>query len=374
MYTSLALFGNCASVGAGPHFKPHAHDTRRSMNSTPTQTSTAPTVLILGANGRLGGAAVRGFADAGWAVVAQARRAPPALPHAARWISTALDDTRGLAAAAADARAVLYAVNQPYSQWASRALADATLGMDVAERLSATLLFPGNVYNFGSSMPQRLTPDTPHLPDTPKARIRCEIESALCERSERAMRCVVLRAGDFFGGGAGAWFDRVIVKSLDRGKLVYAGPPHHAHAWAYLPDLARAFVAVAQRCIELPMFATLHFEGHTLTGKELLDAIERAAVALGVAAPGSVRREALPWGFIRAFAWAVPAWREIVELAYLWQVPHALAAGPLNKVLGAFATTPLDAALHATLQSLREQGLIRVRGAGLARLTRPGDA
>ena len=38
-----------------------------------------------------------------------------------------------------------------------------------------------------------------------------------------------------------------IVKALAKGKLVYPGPLDRAHAWAYLPDLAQAFVAVTRK-------------------------------------------------------------------------------------------------------------------------------
>ena len=37
---------------------------------------TRPTVLVLGAAGRFGAAAVQAFAQAGWRVLAQQRRAP----------------------------------------------------------------------------------------------------------------------------------------------------------------------------------------------------------------------------------------------------------------------------------------------------------
>lgn len=311
-----------------------------------------PTVLILGANGRLGAAAVRAFASAGWCVLAQARRAPASLPAGARHLATPLTDTAALALAAAGARAVVYAINQPYPQWASEALPQARLGMDVAERLSATFMFPGNVYNFGANMPAQLKPDTPQTPSTQKGRIRVAIENEMRSRAAQGLRCVVIRAGDFFGVGTGSWFDRVIVKSLASGKLTYAGPLDRAHAWAYVPDLARSFVAVARRTEQLPSFVALHFPGYTLTGAEFLGAIERAAAVLGLAPSGGMRRAALPWGLIRAGAWFVPSWREIVDLAYLFAVPHALSDESLRRAIGALEITPIDAAMIATLNAL----------------------
>ena len=49
------------------------------------QSTTRPIALVLGANGRLGAAAVEAFAAAGWAVLAQATSSAPAA--AAGWTS-----------------------------------------------------------------------------------------------------------------------------------------------------------------------------------------------------------------------------------------------------------------------------------------------
>ena len=60
-----------------------------------------PTVLILGAGGRFGAAAVQAFAAAGWQVLAQQRRAPAQpLPGLSRHLAVDLADTAALAAAA----------------------------------------------------------------------------------------------------------------------------------------------------------------------------------------------------------------------------------------------------------------------------------
>ncbi len=333
--------------------------------------SSQSTVLILGANGRLGQAAVRAFANAGWGVLAQARRAPATLPVGVRHLATPLEDCAGLSVAAAGARAVVYAVNQPYAQWADTALPQARQGMDVAQRLGARFMFPGNVYNFGDAMPALLDVDTPQAPTTHKGRIRVAIEQEMHARASLGLRSVVIRAGDFFGAGTGAWFDLVIVKSLAQGKLSYAGPLDRAHAWAYLPDLARAFVGVAERADSLPEFANLHFPGHTLTGEELLNAIERAAAALGMHRSGGLRRASLPWVLIRALRWLVPAWREIVELSYLFDVPHALSGDALRRHVGRLQITPIETALTATLIAL---GLVPARDQLGAKLTPPDGA
>ena len=162
----------------------------------------------------------------------------------------------------------------------------------------------------------------------------------------------MLRAGDFFGAGTGNWFDMAIVKSLRAGKLVYPGPMDVPHAWAYLPDLADAFVRVAEQPGHA-QFSNWHFEGYTLTGAQLLAALEAAAFDLGQAPVQGFRRGGMPWGLIRAVGLVVPMWRELARMAYLWQVPHALDGRRLAALPGgALQATPLRTALRESLLAL----------------------
>ncbi|HSW27114.1 MAG TPA: NAD(P)H-binding protein, partial [Burkholderiaceae bacterium] len=98
------------------------------------QSTTRPIALVLGANGRLGAAAVEAFAAAGWAVLAQARRPPAALPAGTMHVAAELADAAALARAAAGARVVVYAVNPLYTQWPTQALPLFRQGLDVAQR------------------------------------------------------------------------------------------------------------------------------------------------------------------------------------------------------------------------------------------------
>jgi nucleoside-diphosphate-sugar epimerase len=322
-------------------------DARR---TTATGADERPAVLVLGAGGRIGAACVRAFAQAGWRVLAQARRPLPDLPADAVALAVDLADTDALVRAAAGARAVVHAVNPPYTEWDASLLPLARLGMDAAERLGARFMLPGNVYNFGRGMPPLLAEDTPMRPDTTKGRQRVALEDEMAARP--GLRSVVIRAGDFFGAGEGSWLDLAIAKSIARGRLVYPGPLDRVHAWAYLPDLARAFVAVAERDGDLPRVERLHFEGHAPTGAELLASIERAAARLGLSPARGWRHGGMPWPLLRIAGLVVPMLRELSRMAYLWSVPHRLDGTRLARRVGALPATPLDDAMVAALQAL----------------------
>jgi hypothetical protein len=165
------------------------------------------------------------------------------------------------------------------------------------------------------------------------------------------MRGAVIRAGDFYGCGSGSWFDQAITKDIAKGRLVYPGPLDVPHAWAYLPDLARAFVAAAGQT-HAPAFQTLHFGGHTLTGAELMRGLETAANDLGLKPVAGWTHAGMPWTVIRALGTVYPLWRELARMSYLWRVPHALDGRELASLQGLQPPTPLGTALRAALVAL----------------------
>src|SRR5882672_5007499 len=95
--------------------------------------------------------------------------------------------------------------------------------IEAAEAAGATLMFPGNLYNYGAGMPSVINETTPMRPTTRKGDIRLEIEQRMQEAADRGVRTIILRAGDFFGSGRGAWFDLVITKQLGRNEVTYPG-------------------------------------------------------------------------------------------------------------------------------------------------------
>ena len=311
------------------------------------------TVLILGARGRFGLAAARAFADAGWRVLGQIRPgAPVGADQRVEWLDIDLQDTPALAVAARGAAVVVHALNPAYTNaaWRDQVALMMDRAIAVTRELDATLMVPGNVYNFGAAMPGVLREDTPQLAQTVKGRVRIDMEAQL-QRS--GVRGVVIRAGDFFGSGRGTWFDATIVKRIQKGVFTYPGPSDVATAWAYLPDLARAFVAVARQRAQLPTFEVLHFAGYQLTAQHWLDALDPLARAQGWVAPqGHVQLSRLPWPVIRLGALWMPSWAALMEMRYLWNTPHRLANDKLTALIGPEPHTPLPVAAQQALADL----------------------
>ncbi len=327
---------------------------------SPASADAPSTVLILGARGRLGLAATRAFAQAGWRVLAQVRpgaqrAALPAIPGV-WWMPVAVTDTAALVAQAQGAQVVLHAMNPAYTHKAWRdevpGLLEAAIA--VTRKLRATLMLPGNVYNFGEGMPPVLREDTPQAATGLKGRMRVQLEQRLQAATQGGdLRAVVLRAGDFFGSGTGTWLDQAIAKDLPRGRVTWPGPLDMATPWAYLPDLARTFVRVAQERHRLAAFECLHFAGHHVTGQQWLHSFTAIAAEQGwLPQAGALRVGRLPWPLLRLAGVVAPTFAALAAMRYLWATPHRLDNTRLRALIGDEPHTGFDQAVRLALADL----------------------
>ncbi|MDP4076079.1 NAD-dependent epimerase/dehydratase family protein [Acidovorax sp. A1169] len=317
----------------------------------------ASTVLILGARGRLGLAAARAFAQAGWQVRAQVRpgAAGPAVPGV-QWIAVAPQDTPALVAAAQGAQVVVHAMNPAYTHkaWRKEAPMLMDAAIEVTRTLGATLMLPGSVYNYGRAMPPVLREDTPQTALDFKGRLRIHLEQRLqAATRDGAMRAVVVRAGDFFGSGAGSWLDQSIAKDLPKGRVTWPGPLDISRPWAYLPDLARTLVRVAEERHRLSAFDTLHFAGQQVTAHQWVRVLSAVAAEQGWAADAqTLRAGQLPWPLLRMAGLVVPHLAALADMRYLWNTPHRLDNTRLAALIGEEPHTPFEQAVRRALHDL----------------------
>lgn len=310
-------------------------------------------------------AAVQAFARGGWRVLAQMRPGAQA-PRVGgvQWLSLPLDTPDAVQALvdqvwqAGGATVVVHALNpNQYTRpaWEREAWPMLQAGMRMAQTLGATLMLPGNVYNFGRSMPELLLEGAPYRPSMAMGQIRSAMEERLEAATQRGeLRAVVVRAGNFYGQGKGTWLDRAMLTGIRRGKLVFPGPMDVATPWAYLPDLAQTFVALAHVRHSMPAFESLHFSGNTLTGHDWAGALQPLAQQQGwLRDDQTLRVSGLPWPLIRALGTLMPTWGALAALRYLWTQPHRLDNRRLQALVGAEPHTPWPQSLHRTLHGLR---------------------
>lgn len=270
-------------------------------------------VLVAGASGSFGAAAAGAFEAAGWQVKRFQR-----------------GTDMGQAARGCDI--IVNALNPPmYHNWA-QLIPEITAQVLAAARASgATVIVPGNVYVYGSQ-PGPWGPATPHLPCSRKGAIRATMEAAYRNSN---LPVILLRGGDFLDEAApGTMVNMVTLKPLAKGRLTVAGTASVPRAYAYLPDMARVAVALAERRATLPRFADIPYAGLTFSMDAFKAEIEAQTAT-------RLRYENLPWALMFL---ASPFWelaRELREMRYLYNLPHRLDPGPLAQILPDHQVTPL---------------------------------
>lgn len=299
-------------------------------------------VSVLGINGHIGHAAAKAFVAAGYAVTGFGRANRHPLAGVAFMAGDAgrVEDVK---AAIEGADIVFNGLNLPYDKWdQGRAEAQLAVVIEAMGNSCKTMLYPGNVYNYAAT-DRHLAPSMAQQPQTPRGAIRVRQEIMLAEASRAGrFQTIILRAGDFYGpDSTDDWFDQAMMMDVNKGKIYHMADLDIGHAWAFLPDLAKAFTVLADQREQLAPFENFHFAGHFATNGQLMSALTKAwATPLKVAA--------FPWIILQAMALANGRMREILKMRYLWTNPMQLVDPRLDAMLGPDFGTPFDVAVAQT--------------------------
>lgn len=301
-------------------------------------------VTVLGINGHIGHHAAKAFQQAGFTVTGfgRANRHPLEGVAFRKGDAGSLDD---LKAAIADADIVVNALNLPYDKWdKGRAEAQLATVISAMGDSGKTMMFPGNVYNYAAT-DRRMSPTTPQRPQTPRGAIRVRQEDMLAAASKAGkFQTIIIRAGDFYApDNTGDWYDQAMMMEAKRGKLYHMADLKLGHAWAYLPDLGRAFAVLGERRNEFGAFENFHFAGHYVTHGALMNAIVKAS-------PVPLKVAPLPWIILQAMGLANGVIREVVKMRYLWNNPMELVDPRLDALLGPDFGTPFADAVAETVR------------------------
>lgn len=282
------------------------------------------TALILGASGKIGRHFTAAFRAAGWQTRAYVR-------------------STDMAKAAQGCDVLVNGMNPPaYHDWETILPAITAHVIEAAKASGATILFPGNVYVYGTQ-PGPWSADTPHKPCSRKGKIRAAAEATYRAAADQGVQTIVLRAGDFLAPEVGDSFvDVVYLRSFAKGIVTSFGDPSVRRAHAWLPDMARAGVMLANKRAELPGFSDIPLPGLTFSTNELARELERQTGR-------RLRVKTFPWWLFQA---AAPVWelaREMQEMRYLFNTPHSVSGARLTQLLPDFTATSFEQVLTEIL-------------------------
>lgn len=305
--------------------------------------------LVLGPTGGIGRQVANLLAARGWHVRAM-HRSPERFANGSgfEWVHGDALVAADVEKAARDVDVIVHAVKpRDYRDWAQQVLP--MIDNSIAAAKGARLIVPGNVYNFGPDVGPLIPETAPQHPVTRKGQLRAEMERRIRQAAlDGSAEALIVRAGDFFGPGAGSsWLSDAMVKPGRRLKAIY-NPARLGvgHQWVYLPDLAQTMVQLVE-ARALPPFARFHMDGHWDA-----DGMQMPAAIMRVLGRPEIKVKKLPWWLISAGALISRDMRELTELKYLWDRPVRLSNDLLVATLGEEPHTPLDEAIRQTLSYL----------------------
>jgi len=307
-------------------------------------------VIILGAGGRFGRAATKAFLQCGWRVTVLVRSSESTAGSSEKYnsqknnkqlnyVNADVYSQDSLSRAVKGHDLIINALNPPYPNWAKDVPRLTDNVISAALSASATIMLPGNVYNYGETIPSSVSELTPQIASTQKGQIRIQMEQQYKLAAKHGLQTIILRAGDFIEKRrTGNWFDSHIMNRIDEKIVTYPGPLDRQHAWAYLPDLAQAMVLIAERRAQFDMFEEFGFEGFSVTGQELVHHAENVLES-------TLTIKKMPWAAMRFASLFSPMLREVMEMRYLWNMPHRIDGVKLSKALAGFVPKSLDQVL-----------------------------
>lgn len=268
-----------------------------------------------------------------------------------------VQDAALLTRIAAGATHIFHGINYPYNEWFGNMDTATQKVIEAAAQHRATIVFPGNVYNFGHSK-EPIREDSHPAPITRKGQLRVDIE-AMLERAADEGRCPVLnvRLPDFWGPNVLNAGVKPIFEGALTGKampwLLNVDIPHQS---VYTNDAAEIIVRLMLREAEQPSstpYEVWNYGGQTLPSMRWF--FGQIAALTGKPLKVQVHSRLV----LRFLGLFLPVIREVQEMLYLYENTILLDDKKVRATFPDFRETPIDQALTETLTWFAEHQLNR---------------
>ena len=308
-----------------------------------------PETLILGATGSIGYAFTQNLLDRGLPVTILVRnrsKAANLFPNAPTLTIVEGDaqDGERLIKLATGKAFLFHGLNYPYDKWFGNMDTVTQKVIDAAAVSRATLIFPGNIYNFGL-MREPIREDSRPAPCSRKGGLRVELEKML-EEAARAGRCRVLtvRLPDFWGPNVMNAGVRPVFENAPRGKslpwLATIEVPHQA---VYTVDAAEIIARLMLRPQPAAAYEVWNYGGQVFPSMRWFfgQVAQEAGKPLKTMVMGRFA--------IRLLGLFIPVLREVKEMLYLYENAVVMDDTKVRQAFPDFRETPLHLAIRQTL-------------------------
>ena len=300
--------------------------------------------VVLGASGGAGNSIVRSLHGDHRRVRAVNRSGKADVPKGVETLAADIMDADNARAATRDAEVVYMAAQPPYHRWVEEFPPMIDNVIQACEEAEARLVMVDNLYSYGPDTGV-ISEQTPEQASDKKGRVRRHMTRRLFDAHQQGrVRVAIGRASDYFGPRAdNSALTALAIEPAVRGKTIrWAGSLDVHHSIAYLPDIARAYMALGDdghadgRAWILP-----HPE--PVTGRQFLDMVNDAL-------PEPVKTGAISKIMLGlASPFHIPS-REMLGISYQWTDAFVVDDSSFMSTFGPFDLTPIEEAVHRTVE------------------------
>lgn len=242
---------------------------------------------------------------------------------------------------------IFHGINYPYHLWEKNMELVTGNVIEAAGVNQATIIFPGNIYEFGNI--SEISDDTVPNPVTKKGKIRLKLHDLLQAAAESNICHVIfLRLPDFFGPNVTNGLVMPIFGNASKKKamsyLINAGI---LHQFVYTPDAARLMFQLSLKK-NIPAFTQYNYASFVVPSFNDF-AKEIAAIGGG---PSKVK--VMPKWLIIALALFIPVLKELKENFYLFENNVMLNDEKVRKLMPEFHDTEMKVMIKETLDWFRK--------------------
>ncbi|MVM28734.1 NAD-dependent epimerase/dehydratase family protein [Spirosoma sp. HMF4905] len=334
--------------------------------------NTTPKTLVLGATGSIGYAVTANLLARHLPVTILVRnRAKAEALFLNRSTLTIIEgdvqDATLLNRVSMDKDFIFHGINYPYNKWfgnmdtATQKVIDAARPRKAAQN-HATIILPGNVYNFGNTT-EPIREDSQPNPCTRKGQLRVAIE-AMLEQAANAGQCRVMnvRLPDFWGPNVLNEGVKPIFENALNGKalpwIVNADIPHQS---VYTKDAAEIIVRLLLRDWALQTQTTSTIKPYEVWnyGGTVLPSMRAWFEQITSITGNSLNVQLYSRFIISVLGLFMPVLREVKEMLYLYENTILLDDQKVHALFPDFCPTPMKQALTETLTWFSEHELKR---------------
>ncbi|WP_136442231.1 NAD-dependent epimerase/dehydratase family protein [Pacificoceanicola onchidii] len=311
--------------------------------------------LIIGATGAIGHAFAKALQEAGeqaTLLVRDRRKAIALFGDTGGFtiVEGDVNDTALLKSIAEGAEYIFRGANASYEHWATAMPIMTQNVIEAAEHSGATVIFPGNNYNFGQT-DQPISEITPFNPSAPLGKVRVGLEKMLQRATDQGrIRTLVVRMAEIWGPNVtNKQFAPVFENALKGRAMPWLISTEPAQQLLYAPDAGRAIMALAHER-ERNAYEVVNIGGTLVPSVQSW--LEQIADVAGVPARTSVA----PKFMVSALGRVIPVMREVASLSYKYETTVILNDARFRRAHPDFMQTPMREAIAETLAWFKAHG------------------